>query len=108
MFAHIRQHVRLAAGVLATACSALPARPSFRERIATVLESPDGYVFVFSPFNCSLQGSQIDEMNLLASRTRRSGIVLATGPAGLSDSAAAAAVARLGVKLKARALEGTH
>jgi hypothetical protein len=101
----IRKHARLAASVLGMACSTLPGNKPLSERIATVLESRDGYVFVFSPFNCSLQARQIDEMNVLASRARRSGVVLATGPSGLSDSAAVAAVDRLGIKLKARALE---
>jgi hypothetical protein len=103
----IGQHARLAAGVLVAACSTFTGHRRLGERLETVLGSGDGYVFVFSPFNCSLQGDQVDEMNTLAARTRRSAIVLATGPANLSDSAAASAVARLGIRLKARSLAGT-
>jgi hypothetical protein len=59
---------------------------------------------VFSPFNCSLRKEQIDFMNALAGRSRRSGIVLTLGPGVIEDSIAAKAVAALGIRLKTRTL----
>jgi hypothetical protein len=68
------------------------------------LGAPDGYLFVFSPFNCALRSEQIAAMNVLADRRRRTGRVLTVGHE-LSDSIVAAdAMARLGVRLDVRPL----
>jgi hypothetical protein len=94
------------ATVLSSACRGQPGpeRESLRQRAVAALGARDGYVFVFSPFNCSLQASQIDAMNLVAARARRSGIILTVAPGEVADSVSATAVARLGLRMKVRSL----
>jgi hypothetical protein len=92
--------------VLTSACRGQPGPEgdSLRHRAVAALGAPDGYVFVFSPFNCSLQAAQIDAMNLIAERTRRSGVILTVAPGEVADSVTAGAVARLGLRMKAQPL----
>jgi hypothetical protein len=94
------------AGMLLCACAGSGQRgdASFRERAVSALGGPDGYVLVFSPFNCTLTGAQIDAINALAARRRRSGIILAFSPSPADDSTAATAVARLGIRMTTRSL----
>jgi hypothetical protein len=88
--------------VMATACG--PTKPVLSAAAVSALGARDGYVFVVSPFNCSLNASQIDALNDLARRTRRSGVILAAGGAAVSDSVAAAAIADLGIRMRTRRL----
>lgn len=102
----MRRHVRqLLAGVLLAGCIR-PAQPtpSLGSRAVETLGARDGYVFVFSPLNCSLAQEQIDALNAIATRTRRSGILLTLGPSDFDDSTSAAAVARLGLRMKSMVL----
>lgn len=89
-------------GAIAVACQGQPRSggESLRRRAVTALGARDGYVFVFSPFNCSLQAEQIQAMNMVAARTRRSGIILTVAPGEVADSVTAGAVARLGLRMK--------
>jgi hypothetical protein len=93
---------------LAMACTPpKPGHPLWSERAVASLGADDGYLFVFSPFNCSLRAPQIRAMNELARRHRRSGRILTIGHA-LSDSTTAAqAVAELGILLQSRPLATT-
>jgi hypothetical protein len=104
-----RRHVRrLLAGVLLAGCIHPPqSTPSLGSRAVETLGARDGYVFVFNPLNCSLAQEQIDALNAIATRTHRSGILLTLGPSNFDDSTSAAAVARLGLRMKSVVLART-
>lgn len=88
--------------LVAAAChrADLPSGAAFDGRAVTALGAQDGYLFVFSPFNCSLKASQIDAINLIAQRTRRSGVILTAGFASVDSLTAADAVAQLGIHMR--------
>jgi hypothetical protein len=91
--------------VLVAACvRPAPSPQSLGRRAAEALGARDGYVFVFSPFNCSLQQEQIDALNTIAARKRRSGIILTIGPGNLDDATSANAVAKLGLRMRSKVL----
>lgn len=90
--------------VMATGCGQAP---SLSEAAVTALGARDGYVFVLSPFNCFLSADQIAVLNTIAARSRRSGVLLASGAAASSDSASANAVLGLGIRMRASRLLGT-
>jgi hypothetical protein len=77
-----------------------------RRAVAT-LGARDGYLFVFSPFNCSMREAQIDALNALASRQRRSGLILTTGHEEADSAIASRLVGDLGLRLRARPLAMT-
>jgi hypothetical protein len=91
--------------IAASACR--PTEDSWARRAAQTLGASDGYVFVFSPFNCSLKAEQIDAMNELATRQRRSGRVLTVGHEIADSATASEAVADLGIRLRASPLAAT-
>ncbi|HET9426532.1 MAG TPA: hypothetical protein VFO55_14265 [Gemmatimonadaceae bacterium] len=72
------------------------------------LGAAEGYLFVFSPFNCALRAPQIAALNALSERSRRSGRLLSIGHE-LADSAAARrATKELGIRLKTGPLATTR
>jgi hypothetical protein len=91
---------------LATSCGT--ASPRLTEAVLSALGGRDGYVFVVSPFNCVLGGNQIDALNAIGSRHRRSGVMIVSGGAAGNDSAAVAAAAGLGIRMRTTGLTGTH
>lgn len=102
------RHIRaLSAGVLLGVACARPDRGDWtRDAIAT-LGAMDGYLFVFSPFNCALRQPQIDALNALATRARRAGKILTIGHE-LGDTAIARqTVAALGIRMVSMPLAAT-
>jgi hypothetical protein len=99
------QQARLVlASLLVAACVQPMPEDSLARRAVATLGARDGYVFVFSPFNCSLRGEQIDLMNELAARRRRTGVILTAVSSDISDSTAAAAVSGLGLRMRTLSL----
>lgn len=87
------------------------ARPSgsdtWAQRAVATLGADDGYLFVFSPFNCALRQRQIEAINELAGRTRRTGIVLSVGHEVADSAVARAAVVALDIRLRSVPLATT-
>ena len=77
-----------------------------RRAIAT-LGARDGYLFVFSPFNCSLRAPQIEALNALGARQRRSGRILTIGHAVADSAIASRLVVDLGLRIPAQPLAMT-
>ena len=77
--------------------------PWSRRAVAT-LGARDGYLFVFSPFNCSLRAPQIEALNALAARQRRSGRVLTIGHEVADSAIASRLVVDLGLRIPTQPL----
>ena len=107
--ARITRHARYSLAVLlAVACVDLRGdRGPWNDLVVASLEASDGYLFVFSPFNCSLRSAQITAMNELAIRRRRTGRILTVGHELADSNAAADAVRALGIRLPTRPLAST-
>ena len=104
--AGIRRACVLAGTLLTATCTSVDHGSLRLEGAArAALGARDGYVFVFSPIDCSLRQEQIDRLNILAARARRSGVILTTGP--IDDSTAARAVALLGIRMRTAPLAVT-
>jgi hypothetical protein len=108
----ILRHIRaLSAGVLLSpAClsSTTPDRENdWTRRAVATLGAKDGYLFVFSPFNCGLREAQIDALNALAHRSRRTGKVLTIGHELVDSAIARRAVTELGITMPSIALGAT-
>ena len=101
----VRLAIQVTALVMAVACR--PAEAALAGNAVSTLGAPDGYVFAVSPFNCFLGRRQVEALNALAARTRRSGVILASGGAAVDDATAAAAVGALGIRMRTRRLAGS-
>jgi hypothetical protein len=96
--------------MIATAACVSP-RPTAEDfwsrRAVATLGARDGYLFVFSPFNCSLRAPQIDALNALAARQRRSGRILTIGHELADSTIASRMIADLGLRIPAQPLAAT-
>jgi hypothetical protein len=70
-----------------------------RAVVVTALGATDGYIFVLNPFNCVLREAEIETMQRLALRHRRSGRVLTMGHDASDSATARRAAVELGVTL---------